>query len=123
MFVAPHIKRLIGVFLIAGLLFAQAAFAVRPCIDQNMSAANAIAASQQHDCCEQQINQVSHCVAKCSDSSRLAGPDTLKVPAGTVSAGVTLYVAPSALVSPAAFRHADRTADPPPTLRFCRLLI
>lgn len=123
MFVAPHIRRLIGVFLIGGLLFAQAAFAVRPCIDQNMSAASAIAASQQHDCCEQTIKDVSLCVAKCSDSSRLAGPDALKIPASHVDAGIPLYIAASPLVSPLASRHVYHAAGPPTTLRFCRLLI
>ena len=111
MFLAPHIKRLVGVVLIAGLLFAQAAFALRPCVDQNMSAASAIAASQQHDCCEQTVKEVSLCVAKCSDSSRLAGPDSFKFPPASAAAGLPLYVAAPPLVSPIAYRHAGRAAD------------
>jgi hypothetical protein len=111
----------VSAVLIGGLLFAQAAFAMRPC-DRDMSAASAIAKSQQHDCCEQSVKEVSLCVAKCTDNSRVAGPEPLKIFAVYAAVALPLPVFDSnRSVSHRA--RSDLVADPPSIVRFCRLLI
>lgn len=110
--------------LIGALLFAQAAFAMRPCVDQDMSAAAAIAMGQQHDCCEQSVTETNLCVAKCKDSSNLSGRDSLKIPAMPVAAAMPLSIPDAdSLASGVAWREPIAIADPPLIIRFCRFLI
>jgi hypothetical protein len=87
-----------------------------------MSAASAIATSQQHDCCEQSAKEVSLCVAKCIDGSKVTGPEPLKIFAVYVAVALPLPVfdanrQASHRASP------DLIADPPSIVRFCRFLI
>ena len=121
MFFARPFKRVVAVVLIGGLLFAQAAFAMRPC-DSDMSAASAIAESQQHDCCEQSVKEVSLCVAKCTDNSKVSGPEPLNISAVSVAEALPL---PGFDANHQVSHRArpDLVADPPSIVRFCRLLI
>jgi hypothetical protein len=115
------LKRVISGVVIGGLLFAQAAFAMQPC-DSNMSAAGAMLASQQDDCCKQSVKEVSLCVAQCTDSSKVTGLEPPNIVAIYLGAALSL----PGLDSDANLSHRarpDLVADPPPNLRFCRLLI
>lgn len=114
-------KRVVAAVLIGGLLFAQAAFAMRPC-DSDMSAASAIATSQQHDCCEQSVKEVSLCVAKCIDGNKVTGPEPLKMFAAYVAVALPLPVFDASRQASHRARP-DLVADPPSIVRFCRFLI
>jgi hypothetical protein len=121
MLFVPSLKRVISAVVISGLLFAQAAFATRPC-DHSMSAAHAIATSQEHDCCQQTVQEVSLCVANCTDHSTLPGPEPLKIFAVYVAVALPLPVfdAKGPIVHRA---RPDPVSDPPSIVRFCRFLI
>lgn len=118
---ARPLKRIVSAVVIGGLLFAQAAFATRPC-DQSMSAANAIATSQEHDCCQQTVQEVNLCAANCTDHSILPGPEPLKIFAVYVAVALPLPVfdAKGSITHRA---RPDLAPDPPSILRFCRFLI
>ena len=109
--------------LVGMLLFTQAAFAARPCVEAGMSAASALAASDEHECCETSVTEINLCVMQCTDSDKLSAHVPLVVPA-----------APSDPVLKLAVQHTPRTRwaqaalgtaarDPPKTIRFCSLLI
>ena len=124
MFVTRRILRPLCAILIGGLLFAQAAFAMRPCVDKEMSAAAAISAGQEHDCCEPAVSEINLCVAKCKDDSNHSGRDSLKVPEMPVTAALPLPAFHPVSATPGvAWREPVALANPPPTLRYCRLLI
>ena len=124
MFFTRRVLRPFCAILIGALLFAQAAFAMRPCVDKEMSAAAAISASQEHDCCEPSVTEINLCVAKCKDDSNHSGRDSLKIPEMPVSIALPLpAVDPVSLLPSAAWREPVAVANTPPTLRYCRLLI
>jgi hypothetical protein len=122
MFLTRRILRPLCAIVIGGLLFAQAAFATRPCVDQGMSAAAAVAASQEHDCCEPSITEINLCVANCTDSANHSGRGSVETPAMPLPAALPMHNAGS-LAPSATWRVHVATIDPPPTIRFCRLLI
>jgi hypothetical protein len=124
MFFTRRILRPLCAILIGALLFAQAAFAVRPCVDKEMSAAAAISASQEHDCCEPAVTEINLCVAKCKDDSNHSGRDSLKVPEMPVAVALPFpTIHPVSLMPGAGWREPVAIADPPLTLRYGRLLI
>ena len=124
MFFTRRILRPFCAILIGGLLFAQAAFAVRPCVDKEMSAAAAIAASQDHDCCAPAVTEINLCVAKCKEDSTHSGRDLVKVPGVPVAIALPLPVAHPDSPPPGLDGGGPvAVSDPPPTLRYCRLLI
>ncbi|MGH6891951.1 MAG: hypothetical protein ACREEP_06815 [Dongiaceae bacterium] len=110
--------------LIGTLLFAQAAFAMRPCVDPGMSAAAAISAQSGNGCCETNIAEINLCALQCGDSHKLPGPAyllTLPTPAATGFAVLQPSQDHGAMTWLRLQR--DLVADPPPTLRFCCFLI
>jgi hypothetical protein len=112
--------------LIGALLFAQAAFAVRPCVDPGMSAAMAVSSRSNQDCCEPSVTELNLCAAQCGDSNKLSGPGNpprlsplaasapvIPLPQPDGGAGISIRPHPS----------RDLAADPPLILRFRRFLI
>ena len=119
-----HIVRPVCRVLIGALLFAQAAFAARPCVEANMSAAAAIAAPSNHDCCEPAVTELSLCAAQCGDGNKLSGStDVFRLHFLTV-AGPVIPLPPqdsNTAFHPRLQRYL--ASGPPSILRFCRLLI
>src|SRR5690606_5202851 len=81
----PHRKLTAAIcqVLIGLLLFTQAAYATRPCIESGMSAAAAVAAvaaAEEHDCCETSVAEATLCVSKCTDGDKLLGYTALLLP-------------------------------------------
>jgi len=112
--------------LIGALLFAQAAFAARPCIEPDMSAAAAIAMQSNHDCCEPAVTEFNLCAAQCGDGNKLSGPnDSFRLHPVT-AAGPVIPQPPQgsgAARSTRSYLQRYFAADPHPILRFCRFLI
>src|SRR5688572_17336479 len=105
--------------LIGTLLFAQAAFATRPCVDPGMSAA-AMTAQSSGGCCERAVAEINLCALQCADSKKLPGPAYLLTLPPPVAAG---FVVLQPLQDHGAMTwlrlQRDLVADPPPILRFC----
>lgn len=99
------------------LVFAQAAFALRPCVDADMSAASAVAATQEHDCCETEVANANLCVLECTDELTAYTPLSIPFAANHLIR----------ILSPedAERTHRiqpmldDRARDPPKSVRFC----
>ena len=109
--------------LIGLLLFTQAAFATRPCMDASMSAASAIAAADEHSCCETVVSEANLCVMKCTDGDKVSAHMELVIPLPTDQPVLIL-----AALNDAGARRSrpalDTAAhDPPKTIRFCSFLI
>ncbi len=109
--------------LIGALLFTQAAFATRPCVEPGMSAAAAISAQSEGGCCETAVAEINLCALQCADSKKLPGSAyqfTLPPP---IAAG---FAVPEPLREQGATillrLQNDLVPDPHPTLRFCCLL-
>lgn len=112
--------------LIGALLFAQAAFAARPCVESDMSAAAAVAVQSNHNCCEPAVAELNLCAAQCGDSSKLPGnTDLLSLHPVTATGPVIPRPQRDNDAAMTIHQHLQRgpAADPPPILRFCRLLI
>ena len=128
MFPLRQIRRPVCCVLVGMLLFAQAAFATRPCVEPGMSAMSAMSAMAEQssdDCCAMNISKVNLCVMKCADGDKLPGSTQLiTLPAPTVAAlTLPLPQVGSGMVSIAARLQRDLVPDPPPNLRFCSFLI
>jgi hypothetical protein len=110
--------------LIGALLFAQAAFAVRPCVDPGMSAAMTIASQSNQDCCELSVTELNLCAAQCGDSNKVSGPGSpLRLPPLSAAAPVIPLTQPNSGAGIAHHTRRDLAAEPPLILRFCRFLI
>lgn len=109
--------------LIGLLLFSQAAFATQPCVEAGMSAAAALAATEDHECCETSVSERTLCAMKCIDGSKVSAHAPLSIPLASPQAVLTLAATgdsrtelhPASLYTPA--------RDPPKTIRFCSFLI
>jgi len=109
--------------LIGALLFAQAAFATRPCVEPGMSAAAAISAQSDGACCETAVTEINLCALQCGDSNKLPGPVPVAVPL-PVAAGLVDSLPSHDHGATISLRfQCDLVAGPPRTLRFCRFLI
>jgi hypothetical protein len=120
-----RILRLAFRVLIGTLLFAQAAFGMRSCVEPGVSAAVAIAARSSHDCCKLAMTELNFCAAQCGDGDRLPGPERAK-PHPVIVAGPVITqprLDNDAAISRRRHLQRDFVADPPPILRFCRFLI
>ena len=110
--------------LIGALLFAQAAFASRPCVEPGMSAATAISAQSDGTCCETVVAEINLCAVQCGDSNKLPGSAYLFTLPPAVATGFAVLQPSSDHGAMTWLRlQRDLVADPPPTLRFCRFLI
>lgn len=112
--------------LIGALLFAQAAFATRPCVEADMSVAAAVAAQSGGGCCETGVVEIKLCAVQCADGNKLPGPGnpfTIYPPAAVASVTLLPLSDYGAAISAYLRHQRDLVADPPPALRFCRLLI
>lgn len=112
--------------LIGALLFAQAAFASRPCIEPGMSVVAAVSAQTNHDCCEPAATELSLCAAQCGDSNKLSGPANPVMLHAVTTTEAAIRLRPRDDGAEASTRlrlQRDIAAAPSPTLRFCRLLI
>jgi hypothetical protein len=109
--------------LIGALLFAQAAFATRPCVEPGMSSAAAVSAQSNGGCCETAVAEINLCALQCGDNKKLPGSTiqfTLPPPAAAefaVSVSFPEHDATNWLRL-----QRDLVADPPPTIRFCCFL-
>jgi hypothetical protein len=117
-----HIQRLLGVVLVALLLFTQAAFATQPCIESGMSAAAALGSPSGHDCCGTSLKQVNLCIAKCTEGAQLSAHVPLCTPSASTE---PILILPIVDRHAAGERYWRSTAlpDPPKTVRLCTLLI
>lgn len=118
-----RLLRIVCCVLIGALLFAQAAFATRPCVDPGMSVAAAMTA--QSDCghCETAVAEINLCALQCADSNKLPGSEYLFTPPPVVAAGFVALQPPQDHGAMTWLRlQRDLVADPPPTLRFCCFL-
>ena len=109
--------------VVSTLLSAQAAFATRPCVEADMTAAAAMVQQGEHDCCDTVAITASLCLAKCTDSDKVSGhPDipALRAPTEVV---LTVEYPPVAVPLPHPWLLASSGLDPPKTIRFCTLLI
>jgi hypothetical protein len=123
-----NIRRFACLVLIVALLFAQAAFAARPCIDPDMSAAAAVAAQSEGGCCDTAVAEIKLCAVQCADGNKLPGPrDRSRFTACAPFAAESVTIQPFTdhVVASAQWQRLqrDHIADPPSALRFCRLLI
>ncbi len=124
MLMPRRLLRSVGCVLVGALLFAQAAFATRPCVEPGMTAASAIAARSDGGCCETAVAEINLCALQCGDNKKLPGSTiqfTLPPPAAAefaVSVSFPEHDATNWLRM-----QRDLVADPPPTLRFCCFLI
>lgn len=107
--------------LIGLLLFAQAAFATQPCVTPGMSAAVAISAQGDDDCCTTTASTASLCVMKCTDSDKLSAHTPLPMLAAPPATALVLSLPARPAHVPVRYLHDSR--DPPKTIRFCSLLI
>lgn len=107
--------------LIAMLLFAQAAFATQPCVTPGMTAAVAMSAQSDDDCCGTSASAISLCVMRCTDSAKLSAHAPLPVPGAPPSTALKLPLPAHTALLPVRYVHDSR--DPPKTIRFCSLLI
>lgn len=109
--------------LVGMLLFMQAAFAARPCLDAGMSAASALAATNDRGSCETSVSDTNLCVIKCIDGDKLPASRVPLLDALPIS----FTILPVALWDNAPLvgqRDLNTSAhDPPKTVRFCSLLI
>lgn len=119
-----RIVRSVCCVLIGALLFAQAAFAMQPCVEPGMSATSAIAAHANGDCCDAGVAEINLCALQCGDSTKLPGSAYQFTLPRPMAAG---FVVPEPLQEHGATNwlrlQRDLVADPPPTLRFCCFLI
>jgi hypothetical protein len=112
--------------LIGVLLFAQAAYATRPCVESGMTAAAAVAAAAaagEHECCETSVSEANLCVSKCTDADKVPAYTPLLVPPVADHAALILPALDEVRtyrIRPA-LHNAAR--DPPKTIRFCSFLI
>jgi hypothetical protein len=109
--------------IIGALLFAQAAFATRPCVEPGMSAAAAISAQSDAACCETSVTEINLCALQCGDSNKLPGPVPVAVPLPAAVGLVELLPAHDHGAKISLRFQRNLVADPPPTLRFCRFVI
>lgn len=115
--------------MIGALLFAQAAFATRPCVEPGMSAAAmsaaaAVATQSDGGCCETAVAEISLCALQCGDSKKLPGSAYLfTLPPPAAAEFVALQPSQDHGAMTWLRLQRDLVADPPPTLRFCCLLI
>jgi hypothetical protein len=110
--------------LVGALLFAQAAFATRPCVEPGMSAAAAISAQSGGGCCETAVAEINLCALQCGDNKKLSGSTiqfTLLPPAAAGFAVSLSFREPGA--TNWLRMQRDLVADPPSTIRFCCFLI
>lgn len=120
--ICRRLVRCVCCALIGALLFAQAAFATRPCVEPGMSAA-AMVAQSSSGCCEKAVAEINLCALQCADSNKLPGPAHPFTLASPTAAGfVDLRPLQDHGASTRLSLQRDLVADPPPTLRFCRLL-
>ncbi|MPZ46500.1 MAG: hypothetical protein GEV05_24560 [Betaproteobacteria bacterium] len=106
--------------MIGLLLFTQAAFATRPCVEAGMSAA---AAAEEHGCCETSVSESNLCVSKCTDGNKVPGYTPLLLPPVADQAVRIVRVLDDSRTYriPLALDNAAR--DPPKTIRCCSFLI
>lgn len=109
--------------LIGMLLFAQAAFAARPCVQAGMSAASALAANEDHGCCETSVTEVNLCVMKCTDSDKVSAHTPLLVPPPASEPFLTVAMQDSGRAAWNGSSRGNSSHDPPKTIRFCSFLI
>ena len=112
--------------LIGLLLFAQAAFATRPCVEPGMTAAAVVAAAaaaEEHDCCETSVSEANLCLSECTAGDQVSAHTPLLLPP-VADQAVRIVPAPDDRRTyhiPLALNNAAR--DPPRTIRFCSFLI
>lgn len=118
------VTRLLGCALIVFLLMAQAAFAMRPCVDPHMTAAGATAMSGSvgdGECCQTSIQQLNLCVDQCTGSDRLSAHTPVALPVVSSEPVAIVDFPPTAIRAP--LLRLTAIADPPKTVRFCSFLI
>jgi hypothetical protein len=90
-----------------------------------MSAAAAVAAQSGHDCCETEIAEIRLCAIQCGDGSKLPGQkQRLAFDMPPIAVSSTPQPLFTRIVAGGEWLRLQRdlVVDPPPALRFCRLL-
>lgn len=108
------------------LLFAQAAFAMRPCVDPGMSAMSAMSAMAEQpcdDCGAMHVSKVTLCVMKCADGDKLSGYVTVTVPPAPASPAWMLPRTPVRDSLAVLSDGRERIYAPPKSILYCSLLI
>src|SRR2546423_1041293 len=113
---------LLSTLLVGSMLFAQAAFATRPCVDAGMSASAAMTHENGDDCCDTSATVTNLCVAKCIDGDKVSGHAEIPLPLRSDEPVLTVDLPRTASPAPQA-RIAASGLDPPKTIRFCSFLI
>lgn len=109
--------------LIGMLLFTQAAFAARPCVEAGMSAASALAASDGHGCCETSVSEVNLCVMKCTDGDKVSAHTPFPVLSAPSEPVLTVAMQDAGGATWSTSSRGNSAHDPPKTVRFCSFLI
>ena len=112
----------LSALLVGVMLWAQAAFATRPCVDADMSASSAIAQQNEHDCCDTMASVASLCVAKCSDGNKHSAHTDIPAIKPATEPSLTIDF-PRLMLPHASLWLASSGLDPPKTIRFCSFLI
>jgi hypothetical protein len=128
MCLSRQILRLISSALIALLLVAQAAFAMQPCVDGDMSktaAMEAMAESSSDDCSGgmPSASETHLCAVACTDQGKLVGSsEPIPIP---LRIAVALLLLPPVEASPRVIPIASTAlaAGPPKSILFCSFLI
>jgi hypothetical protein len=123
-----QILRLISSALIALLLVTQAAFAMQPCVDGDMSAAAAMetmAESSSDDCCGgmPSASETHLCAVACTDQGKLVGSsESIPIP---LRIAVALLLLPPVEAGRRLHPIASTAlaAGPPKSILFCSFLI
>lgn len=105
------------------LLFAQAAFASRPCVEPGMSAMSAMAEQPCDDCGAMHVGKVTLCVMKCADDHKLTGYVKVTVPSAVASTALMLPRMPGQDYPSVSSGGTERIWAPPKSILYCSLLI
>lgn len=105
------------------LLFTQAAFAARPCVQAGMSAASAMAADKDGESGETSMSRANVCVLKCTDGDKVPAQPPLAVLAAASEPVLTVAVPHADGPTWNSASRGNASHDPPKTIRFCSFLI
>ena len=109
--------------LIGLLLSTQVAFATQPCVEAGMSAAAALATTEDHECCETSVSERTLCAMKCIDGTKVSAHPPLSVPLASSQAVLRLAAIDGTGTELHAASLYTPARGPPKTIRFCSFLI
>lgn len=114
-------RRITGLLLLAALLFAQAAQALEACLQAPLAAATVVAAESMEDC--HGMSSKAGCLAQLTAPDRSGAPATVSAFAAPAVAVLTVSEAKPCPLATLQSDSVPPAAEPPPTIRFCSLLL